>query len=57
MHGWSLNAGRYVGVEDTIASEEDFLTAFTTLRKEFGQLSTKARELEEKIDVISETIS
>lgn len=48
--GWSLNAGRYVGVapgEDV--SDEDFKEQLETLNEELEALKTQARELEQTI--------
>ncbi|MEX5609204.1 class I SAM-dependent DNA methyltransferase [Pseudomonas protegens] len=48
--GWSLNAGRYVGVapgEDV--SDEDFKEQLETLNEELEALKTQARELEQAI--------
>ncbi|MBI6974577.1 MULTISPECIES: class I SAM-dependent DNA methyltransferase [Pseudomonas] len=48
--GWSLNAGRYVGVapgEDV--SDEDFKEQLETLNEELESLNAQARELEQTI--------
>jgi len=48
--GWSLNAGRYVGVAPgEEVSDEDFREQFETLSEELEVLNAQARELEETI--------
>lgn len=49
--GYSLNAGRYVGVviEDDGLTQEEFKQEMYTLNSEFVSLSTEARKLEELI--------
>lgn len=48
--GWSLNPGRYVGIEDDIYSEEDFLESFSSLHKELRKLNKQAGILERAIE-------
>jgi len=48
--GWSLNAGRYVGVAaGEEVSDEDFKEKLETLNEELEVLNTQARELEQSI--------
>jgi type I restriction enzyme M protein len=48
--GWSLNAGRYVGVASGEAvSDEDFKEKLETLNEELEVLNAQARELEQTI--------
>jgi type I restriction enzyme M protein len=48
--GWSLNAGRYVGVAPgEEIGDEDFKTQFEALNEEFETLTTEARKLEKTI--------
>lgn len=48
--GWSLNPGRYVGVEPGEAlSDEDFKAQLTALNEELEQLNEEAHELEKTI--------
>jgi type I restriction enzyme M protein len=48
--GWSLNAGRYVGVAPGEAvSDEDFKVQLETLNEELETLNAQAREFEETI--------
>ena len=48
--GWSLNAGRYVGVATgEEVSDEDFKEKLETLNEELEVLNTQARELEQTI--------
>ncbi len=48
--GWSLNPGRYVGVEPGDArSDEDFKAQLTALNEELEQLNEEAHELEKTI--------
>jgi type I restriction enzyme M protein len=48
--GWSLNPGRYVGVEpDEDVSDEDFKQQLETLNEELESLNAQARELEQTI--------
>jgi len=48
--GWSLNAGRYVGVAPGEAvSDEEFKEQLETLNEELETLNAKARELEQTI--------
>ncbi len=47
--GWSLNPGRYVGVEERSADEFDYFERLEELQEELEVLNTEARELEGKI--------
>ena len=48
--GWSLNAGRYVGVAvGEVVSDEDFKEKLETLNEELEVLNAQARELEQNI--------
>ncbi len=47
--GWSLNAGRYVGVTERLADDLDFVEQFEKLNEELEILHVEARELEERI--------
>ncbi len=48
--GWSLNAGRYVGVaQGEAVSDEDFKEKLETLNEELEVLNAQARELEQTI--------
>ena len=48
--GWSLNAGRYVGIAPGEAvSDEDFKERLETLNEELEVLNAQARELEQTI--------
>ena len=48
--GWSLNPGRYVGVEPgEIVSDEDFKAQVEALNEELEALNLQARELEQTI--------
>jgi type I restriction enzyme M protein len=47
--GWSLNAGRYVGVAERVADEFDFKERLEELSEELEVLNAEARELEGKI--------
>ncbi|MCZ2105369.1 MAG: class I SAM-dependent DNA methyltransferase [Comamonadaceae bacterium] len=48
--GWSLNPGRYVGVQaGEEISDEDFRTQFEALNEELVTLNAQARELEQTI--------
>jgi len=48
--GWSLNAGRYVGVaQGEAVSDEDFKEKLETLNEELEVLNAQARELEQAI--------
>ncbi|ALG67482.1 type I restriction-modification system subunit M [Beggiatoa leptomitoformis] len=47
--GWSLNAGRYVGVAERVADEFDFKERLEELNEELEVLNAEARELEGKI--------
>jgi type I restriction enzyme M protein len=47
--GWSLNPGRYVGVEDKGEDEFDFAERLVELNEELEVLNSEARELEEWI--------
>jgi len=55
--GWSLNPGRYVGVEDGDPQENfDFTARFIELNEELSLLNTEAAELEEQIQQITDQI-
>ncbi len=44
--GWSLNAGRYVGINaDEVTCSEDFSAQFSALNEELGLLTAKSYEL------------
>ncbi|CAN5746108.1 class I SAM-dependent DNA methyltransferase [soil metagenome] len=47
--GWSLNPGRYVGVQAREADDFDFYKRLEELNKELEVLNAEARELEERI--------
>jgi type I restriction enzyme M protein len=48
--GWSLNPGRYVGVEPgELVSDEDFKEQLETLHEELESLNAHARELDKSI--------
>lgn len=47
--GYSLNPGRYVGVVESVQSDENFKTSLKALHSEFLQLTEEAHSLEEKI--------
>jgi type I restriction enzyme M protein len=47
--GWSLNAGRYVGVAERAADEFDFFERLEELNEELEVLNAESRELETKI--------
>ena len=48
--GWSLNAGRYVGVAPgEQVSDEDFKLQLETLNEELETLNAQARDLEQTI--------
>lgn len=47
--GNSLNAGRYVGIDETTEEEYDFSKRFSSLTKELRALTDEAHELEETI--------
>ncbi len=48
--GWSLNAGRYVGVTDKANDDGDFYERLTALNTEFQELTAQAHELEDAIN-------
>ncbi len=48
-HGWSLNAGRYVGVADRAPDEFDFAERLEELNEELELLNVEARDIEERI--------
>jgi type I restriction enzyme M protein len=54
--GWSLNPGRYVGMDASIDYEFDFDIKFSTLVNEYNTLSTKSQKLEEIIFTIFDSI-
>jgi type I restriction enzyme M protein len=47
--GWSLNAGRYVGVQARAADDFDFSVRLGELQEELEVLNAEAHELEERI--------
>jgi type I restriction enzyme M protein len=47
--GWSLNAGRYVGVAERAADDFEFLERLEELNEELEVLKAESRELEERI--------
>jgi type I restriction enzyme M protein len=47
--GWSLNAGRYVGVAERVIEDFDFKEKLETLHEELEVLNAEAHELEERI--------
>ena len=47
---WSLTPGRYVGVAETDAGDEDFAEKFAVLHAELRQLDAEAAKLAKKID-------
>jgi type I restriction enzyme M protein len=47
--GWSLNAGRYVGVAERVADDFVFAERLEELNEELEVLNSEARELEAKI--------
>jgi len=47
--GWSLNAGRYVGVEGNDTDMADFSVAYGRLSAELQSLTSSARFLEQRI--------
>jgi len=49
--GWSLNPGRYVGVAERAAEEEDFRERLEVLGEELERLNAEADTLEERIAV------
>ena len=50
VQGWSLNAGRYVGVAaGDVVSDEDFREKLEALNEELEVLNAQARELEQTI--------
>ncbi len=50
VNGWSLNAGRYIGVAaGEEVSDEDFKEKLETLNEELEVLNAQARELEQTI--------
>ncbi|WP_104992044.1 class I SAM-dependent DNA methyltransferase [Deinococcus sp. NW-56] len=48
-HGWSLNPGRYVGVQARAADDFDFSVRLSELNEELETLNAEAHELEERI--------
>ncbi|WP_441001133.1 type I restriction-modification system subunit M [Fodinibius sp. SL11] len=54
--GWSLNPGRYVGVQKDELDLDDFNEQMKSLSKELRDLNEQARELEKIIDQNIETI-
>lgn len=51
-HGWSLNAGRYVGVSVALVDEAEFTLRMQRLNQEFALLSSSAGELAQRINRI-----
>jgi type I restriction enzyme M protein len=49
--GWSLNAGRYVGVATGASDDDDFDTRLEALYEEFTVLSDEAESLRHNADV------
>ena len=47
--GWSLNPGRYVGVDEQTTDDFDFIERFTQLNEELAVLNAEAHQLEECI--------
>ena len=47
--GWSLNPGRYVGVDEQTTDDFDFTERFTQLNEELAVLNAEAHQLEERI--------
>ena len=47
--GWSLNPGRYVGVDEQTTDDFDFVERFTQLNEELAVLNAEAHQLEERI--------
>jgi type I restriction enzyme M protein len=47
--GWSLNAGRYVGVAERVADDFVFAERLEELNEELEVLNSEARELEARI--------
>ena len=47
--GWSLNPGRYVGVDEQATDDFDFTERFTELNEELATLNAEAHQLEERI--------
>lgn len=47
--GWSLNAGRYVGVSERATEDFDFLESLEELNEELEVLNAEGRELEQRI--------
>ena len=47
--GWSLNPGRYVGVDEQTTDDFDFVERFTQLNEELAVLNAEAYQLEERI--------
>lgn len=47
--GWSLNPGRYVGVEARVPDDFDFAVRLSELNEELVTLTAEAHELEERI--------
>ena len=47
--GWSLNAGRYVGVADRAPDDFEFAERLEELNEELEQLNAEAAALEEQI--------
>jgi type I restriction enzyme M protein len=53
---WTLNPGRYVGIEAEEKEDLDFVADFEKLTEDFGLLNAEAHELEELIEVNSREI-
>jgi type I restriction enzyme M protein len=54
--GWSLSAGRYVGVADGNQEDLDFAERFGDLSEQFQALSREAADLQAAIDAVSSRI-
>lgn len=48
-HGWSLNPGRYIGIEEQDDDDIDFFERIEELSEELEVLNSEARELEDNI--------
>src|SRR5262249_59467193 len=47
---WSLNAGRYVGIRESHASDADFIAQIAILQEQFSELSAEAATLSEAVE-------
>ena len=52
-HGWSLNAGRYVGVADGDEEDFDFAERFGELSEEFQALTIEAGDLIRRVEEVA----